>query len=185
MKSMNRWMPSVLAGAILIAGCDRAPTAVPLFAEPATNVSPTAADRVVEESLVDFDGVFFSFACSADGEPLDSHDGELVRMQGKVYEKYTTRRDAMGGYHITLQRMPVGLRGIGETSGEEFRAIERQHATYNQMLAGATGAWRAELKLTGKETGRVFWLVTSGNYRLTADGDVVVERDKQTVVCRK
>ena len=185
MKSMNRWMPAVLAGAILIAGCDRTPTDVPLFPEPATNVSASAADRTVEESLVDFDGVYFSFACSADGEPLDSHEGELVRMHGQMYEKYTTRRDAMGGYHITLQRMPVGLGGIGETSGEAFRAIERQHATYNQKLSGATGAWRAELKLTGKDTGRTFWLVSSGNYRLYADGGVVVEREKQTVECKK
>ena len=183
MKPVNRWMPAVLAGAMLIA-CDRAPTDAPLFTAPATNATAAAADRIVEESLIDYDGVFFSFACSADGEPLESHEGELVRMQGHVYEKFTTRRDAMGGYHITLQRMPVELKGTGETSGEEFRAIERQHATYSQKLTGFNGAWRAELKLTGKETKRTFWMVSTGNYRLTAEDEVVVERDKQTIRCK-
>lgn len=184
MKSLTRLMPAVVAGAIMLTGCDRAPTDVPMFVDAASNIAVAAPDHTVEESLTDFDGVYFSFACSVDGEPLEDSDGELVRMQGKLYEKYTTRRDAMGGYHITRQTMPVGLTGTGETSGEEFRAVEQEHATYNQTQAGFNGAWRAELKLTGKDTGRTFWLVFSGNYRLSADGNLVVERGEQTVVCR-
>lgn len=184
MKYLTRLMPAVVAGAIMLTGCDRAPTDIPMIVDAASNIAVAAPDHTVEESLIDFDGLYFSFSCSPDGEPLEYHEGELVRMQGKLYEKFTTRRDAMGGYHITFQSMPVGLFGIGETSGEEFRAVEQEHATYNQTQAGFNGAWRAELKLTGKDTGRTFWLVFSGNYRLSADGELVVVRDEQTVVCR-
>jgi hypothetical protein len=184
MKFMTRWMPALVAGAMMLTGCNTDSTVAPLLPQVESSVFASAAEHTVEERLTDFDGVFFSFACSADGVPIDPEEGELVRMQGQLYQKHTTRRDAQGGFHITLQSMPVGLVGFGVTSGEEFRVIEREHASYNQTKAGYNGAWRAELKMTGQDTKRTFWLVFSGNYRLSAEGDLVVERESQTVVCR-
>lgn len=182
MPSITRTLGALLAGVLSVAACDTAPTAAPIAAA-RPNVASASAHEV-EESLISLDGVHFSFACSVDGEPIDPEQGELVAMQGQIYEKFTTRRDAMGGYHVTLQVMPVGLSGVGVTSGETFRAIEREQAAYNQTQAGFNGAWRSELKLTGTETGRVLWLVSTGTYRLSAEGDLVVEREALTTRCR-
>jgi hypothetical protein len=183
MQTRIHWLPALLIGAVFVTACDRAPTDVPPF-DASSLVARSAAEHSVEESLTDFDGVYVAFACSAEGEALEPHEGELVRMHGQLYQKYAVRRDAVGGFHVTFQTMPVGLGGVGETSGEEFRAVERQHATYNQTASGYTGAWRSEQKLTGKESGRVFWLLVTGTYRLSADGGVVVDRERHTVECR-
>jgi hypothetical protein len=80
--------------------------------------------------------------------------------------------------------MPVGLRGVGVDSGEEFRVTERDHAVSNQHRAGGTGTYRQVLKLVGKDTQRTFWLVFSGYYMISKDGSVTVTRDKERIVCR-
>lgn len=184
MQIWMHWLPALLIAAVFVTACDRVPTDLPLLVDASSHLARSAAEHVVEESLTDLDGVYVAFSCSAEGEALEPHEGELVRLHGQLYQKSAVRRDAAGGFHVTFQTMPVGLGGIGETSGEEFRAVERQHATYNQMASGYTGAWRSEQKLTGKETGRVFWLVVSGTYRLSADGAVVVDRERQIIACR-
>jgi hypothetical protein len=184
MKSLIHMLPVMLAGALIMTACDRSPTASPMLLQDEMFVARSAADHEVEESLTDMDGVFFTFACSPEGQPLEQDEGELVRMQGHIYQKYTVRRDAQDGFHITFQTMPVGLAGTGVTSGEPFRVVEREHGTHNQTQAGLNGAWRSELKLTGKDTGRTFWLVFSGNYRVSSDGGIIVDRDRQTVSCK-
>ena len=180
-----RWIPAALAGAVLITACADAPTASRSIDRP--TASPTASsspEHSVEEALYDMDGSSYRFACTADGEPAEEDEGELVRMHGQIYEKYATRHDANGGVHLTIQTMPVGLGGIGEESGEAFRVKEQQHAAYSARLSGLTGAWRSELKLTGLETGRTFFMVVRGNYRVSMEGTVVVERVSTSISCK-
>jgi hypothetical protein len=170
-------------GGLALAACESVPTDIEA---PMTNAqfSGAAAERTVDESLYDLTGVYFAFSCSAEGESLPDHEGELVLMEGQIYERMTLLQDAVGEYHYTLHTMPVGLRGIGVTSGEEFRVIERDHAVANQRLAAGNGSYRQELKMVGRETRRTFWMVASGFYRISANGDVLVERDTLRTECK-
>jgi len=80
--------------------------------------------------------------------------------------------------------MPVGLRGTGEWSGEEFRVSEENRGVANQRLAGGAGTYRQELKMVGRDTHRTFWLVATGGYIVSADGDLIVSRSALSVDCR-
>ena len=86
----------------------------------------SAAQRTVEESLYDLSDSVFRFACSDDGEPLPIDEGEAVRLEGNIFERLSVLYDGAGGLHYTLDTMPVGMRGVGLTSGEEFRVSEKQ-----------------------------------------------------------
>jgi len=185
MQIRTRPTPALVAALLLATvACADQPITAPLPALAAAPASAAIPDHEIEEVLYDFDGVHVPFGCSDDGAPLEPGEGELVRLRGQLYEKYAVRRDANGGVHVTIQTMPVGMGGTGETSGEEFRVKEQGHATYGQTHAGSNGSWRETLTLAGRETGRTFALVVSGNYRLSADGDVVAERDGYTVTCK-
>ena len=142
------------------------------------------AERTLEESLYDMSDSAFVFACSADGEPLPEDEGELVDLHGQIYERFSLIRDATGEYHYSLSTMPVGLEGVGATSGEEFRVSENSRTIANQRLAGGTGSYKQELRMVGRDTHRSFWLVTKGNYTIAADGEFIVTRQVHQVHCR-
>ena len=72
--------------------------------------SSAAAERVLQETLYDVTGSYYLFACSPDGEVLPIEDGELVRVEGKIYERLSVVIDGAGGGHYSVNIMPIGLR---------------------------------------------------------------------------
>jgi hypothetical protein len=166
----------------LIAGCERAPYE-PTDLQPAPQFSG-GAERTVYEALYDLTDSHFIFACSPEGDVLPIDQGEEVRIEGKIFERVVFTVNGAGGYHFTYHTMPVGLRGTGLTSGEEFRVIERDHGVGNQRLEANGGQYKQLFKMIGRDTGRTFWMVFSGNYRISADGEVTRTRDKETVQCK-
>jgi hypothetical protein len=180
-KKESIMKPSVRALAIL-AGCTVVLSAGALGAsqEQASN----GAERIVFEALYDQSDSFYSFACSADGEPVPETDGELIDMEGYIFDRLVFLIDGTNEYHYRMSTMPVGLRGIGVTSGEEFRVKEVDHATGNQQVAGGTGSYRGQLKMVGQNTHRTFWLMYGGHYNIAPDGTVRVSRDRLSTECR-
>jgi hypothetical protein len=128
----------------------------------------SGSERTLVETLYDRSGSIFMFACTADGEPLPIDEGEPVAIEGQVFERLMFVTDAAGGLHYTLKTMPVGLRGVGLISGEEFRVVENQKQMSNQKID----------KLTG-----TFWLAFNGNYSISADGVVKSERNVERILC--
>ena len=184
MKHAIRWIPILAAISILAAACDRTQTDFVAPSAPANALFSQSAERVVQESLYDLTDSYFAFSCSAAGERLPIGDGELVRIEGKIFERIVYLIDGGEGMHFQLNTMPVGLRGTGETSGEEFRIKETERAGANSTLAGGSGSYRQELKMVGKETGRTFWMIFSGRYRIDGNGDVQLTREKERVECK-
>jgi hypothetical protein len=178
MRIMTRRIPGLLLAALGMLACDGFPTDI--------SVEPrfSAAERSVYESLYDMAGSYFVFACSPAGDPLPIDQGELVLMEGKIFERITLLQKGNGEYQYKEHTMPVGLRGVGVDSGEEFRVTERDQLVSNQLLAGGSGMYRQELKLVGTETQRTFWMVTSGFYHINSDGEATVVRNKERIVCR-
>lgn len=142
------------------------------------------AERTVFEALYDQSDSFYAFACSEDGEVIPEDDAELIDMEGQIYERLVFLIDGTGEYHYQMHSMPVGLRGIGVTSGEEFRVIEADHRSGSQRSAGGTGSFHGHLKMTGKDTHRTFWLRFGGHYNVAPDGTVKVSRDILSSECR-
>jgi len=141
-------------------------------------------ERTVQEALYDFSDSFYTFACSDNGELLPDTDGERIDLEGYLYERITYQTDAAEGVHFRLNTMPVGLRGVGVDSGEEFRIRESEFFVASQRLTGNVGSFRQEVKLTGQDTHRTYSLVSRGHYVIGADGTIKVSRESLERECR-
>lgn len=142
------------------------------------------AERTVFEALYDQSDSFYVFPCSEDGEVIPETDGELIDIEGQIYERLVFLIDGTNEYHYQMRIMPVGLRGVGVTSGEEFRITEADQRTGSQRLAGGTGSFRGHLKMIGKDTHRTFWMTYGGHYNIAPDGTVKVSREDLRTECR-
>ena len=178
MKLISSRMAGLIVGVATIAACENVPMDV--------DVEPrfSASDRVLVESLYDLTGSYFVFACTEQGDPLPVDQGELVQLEGKVFERLFLIDKGDAGFLYTLHTMPVGLRGVGVDSSEEFRVTERGHFMGNSHLAGGNGTYRQELKLVGTATHRTFWVVYNGYYHVSKDGTAELTRDNQRIVCK-
>jgi hypothetical protein len=146
--------------------------------------SANGAERTVLESLFDLTGSYYSFPCTADGELLPITDGELLLMEGQIYERWSTVLDGAGEYHTNINVMPVGLRGTSVETGEEFRVSEENRTIANQRVEGGSGAFRQVIKMVGKDTHRQFHLVAAGNYNISSGGIIINDRFVYREECR-
>lgn len=158
MRSATRTIVTLAASVLFLTGCGRLPVQ-PSDASPpqamAGHTAASPAERTVTESLYDMTDVLFNFRCSDQGEVLDDHEGELVRLEGKVFARFTVLRDGAGSFHVTWHTMPIGLGGTGVTSGEAFRVTEREQGGSNQTLMGLSGrSWCVPVGAVQRVRGR-------------------------------
>jgi hypothetical protein len=166
---------------VALAACDgsatpTAPAASAAEAPARALASADGADRIVEENVYDLTGTLVAVWCD------DSTRSELIELEGQVYERFTVQYNAGNGLHAFYHTMPIGLRGIGTESGEEFRVKEQDHGSFHQAM-GLAGTYRQVIKLDSRTSKRTFSLVVRGHYTINANWDVVVEREKVTTVC--
>ena len=141
------------------------------------------AERVLTQTLYDLSEGTFVFGCSAGGELLPEGEGEPLILEGHILERFSLVTDPAGGVHYAVKTRPLNVRGIGETSGEDFRITESVHFVGNERLEGVTLSYRQNFKLVGNETHRAFWVVASGHYLILADGTIRLHRDDVRVEC--
>ena len=146
--------------------------------------SGNGAERTVFESFYDRSDSLYSFPCTADGELVPFEDGEMIQMEGQVYERWSTVIDGAGKYHTNINVMPLGLRGTSVETGEEFRVSEENRTMANQRLEGGSGMFRQVIKMVGTDTHRQFRLVAAGNYSVSKDGIVISDRFVFVEDCR-
>jgi len=181
MKPYRR-QAALLAASILLAACGDTPAQPSehrLQASPLARAAAGSTQRTVEERLIDMGDI-------PNHTRIDCEDGrasELVRLEGHIYERTIYQVNAAGTYHVTRHTMPIGLRGVGATSGEEYRVREADHGTHTQRATGATGSFRQTLRLVGRDSGRRFLLVFSGHYAVNANGELVVDRSALRLEC--
>lgn len=175
-----------VATALFGTACADATTQPPAaVALPTPALAADGVERWTERRVVDLSDSYYVLACSADGQPLeDPEDGELIRMEGVVAVRETLVRDAAGNTHLRWHAIGMGVRGVGVTSGEEFRGREVDHGTYNSQLAGAGGQYHSTRELVGRDSGRRFTMVVTGHYRFAADGSLLVDRHEVETRCR-
>ena len=176
MQSLRRIL-AVTSSAVALTACQEVPTEV------AMEDVRFASERTVEEALYDLTDSHFAFSCDENGNALELGEGELIRIEGQIFERAMLVRDATGEFHFSLHTMPVNLSGVGVDSGEHFRIVERDKVVASQHGEGNSGSYNSTLKMRG-ETGRTFWMRFSGSYRIGNDGELVRERNSETIVCR-
>jgi len=174
-------LPMLAAFASLLAACDRGPTAPGEAAAERAALAASAsgsAERVVKEYLYDMSDSFTQVECP------DGTQSELVALEGKIYESFALVWDAAGGVHVRFGTMPVGLRGVGVTTGQEYRVFERDHFTGNQLMTGNVGSYRESFGLVAKQGGPSFVVSIKGNYKVLPTNEFVVERERVSVECK-
>lgn len=179
MMNMVHTLTIAAAGSLLLGACEGVPTAAP-----EVEARFAGVERTVHEVLYEMKDSNFAFGCSADGEVLPPGEGELVAMEGQIYERTVLLQSANGEHHFSVHTMPVDLRGFGVDSGEEFRVSEREHTVANTLMGSGSASYRSELKMVGTETQRTFWMVFNGVIRFGFDGELQVYRDEGRIECR-
>jgi len=165
----------------VLAACDASgtPTAPAALAAIPTAAQSSAggAERWVDERLFDVTGSLFGVECA------DGRVSELVELEGQIFERFTVVANPAGGFHAVYRTMPIGLRGTGAESGEEFRVKVQDHGSFGQTTMGLVGTYRQVLKLVGQTSDREFSLIVKGHYTINANGEIVVEREKLAADC--
>jgi hypothetical protein len=106
-------------------------------------------------------------------------------MEGQLFTRYTITRDASGGIHALTQSMPIGLRGIGLTSGAEYKITEREHGTFNQGAMGQTAStYKIFLNASAPSIHVRARLVAGGTFVVNANGQIVFERPVLRADCQ-
>ena len=158
---------------VALGACDRAPTSPARVVSAAAALNATDAngvERRVEERLSDFTGSLVAYPCG-DGYT------EQILLEGQVFTRYTVTWSASGGVHSLTQSMPVGLRGVGLTSGAEYKITEREHGTFNQGAMGQTAStYKSFLNFSAPSIHARGRLVLGGTFVVNANGEVVFER---------
>ena len=173
---------SLLSTLVVLAACDAtdsptAPSATPIHPQLASASQSGGSERTVDENLYDLAGSLTEIVCD------NGQASEPVELEGQIYERFTVLFTPSGVFQAGYHTMPVGLRGVGTISGEEYRVTERDHGSFTQTLMGATGSYRQVISLVGRTSRRSFSLVVRGHYTITANGDIVVEREKAIFTC--
>jgi hypothetical protein len=180
MKRIARSL-SFLAVVTVLAACDASPLEPSVTSDSPRSASLSqgnGAERFVDEALYDLSDIFAGFECA------DGTVSELIELEGQIYERWSAVFNPAGGYHATLHTMPIGLRGIGTESGEEYRVKEQFHVTVSQSPMGMTGTFRSKVSLVGGVPKQTFELTIKGHWTMNANGEWVVERDTLSGVCR-
>ena len=167
---------SLVAVVLIAAACDSSdknPTG-PLPASAQLNSG--GADRYIDERFYDLSDSYTAIECN------DGRASELVALQGQIFERFTFQYNPGGNVHVSVHTMPVGVKGVGAESGEEYRVKEQESAVYNSQM-GAVGSYRQILKLVNLESRLKYSLVGGGHYTINANGEISVERDKLILKC--
>jgi hypothetical protein len=165
--------------AVSVAACDAQPTqpAPSPIALPTSIAS--SVERTVESYVSSFDDVFTQFICE------DGTTSELVALEGQLFTRNTVTLNPAGTYHITSHSMPIGLRGVGVETGQEYRVKEQEHMSVRQAEIGYSGTLRDVFVLIGRQSKETYKLVTISHYVVTPQGKVVIERQKERWECGK
>jgi hypothetical protein len=183
-----RRLAAALVTIVLAGACDRAPTA-PAAAAPAALASfddalvlaadGQGAEREVREELFDLEGSLVSYPCGLDGGYT-----EQIALTGKVFMRLQTVDVPGGGFHVVVHSMPVGLSGVGLTSGATYRVVEREHIAFQSTPMATTSSYQSTLRFSAPEIGVHGRLVIGGRFTVDANGELVVERPILRGECR-
>ena len=166
--------------------CDQAPTdPTPVHSSTFVQSAPTAPSlaangggvwREVTEDLYDFSDVVVSFPCG-DGFTED------IQMHGQLFWRSTVTENGAGGLHTSLHTMPIGMGGVGLTTGAEYRIAQTESSIFNTSAMGETGFYQHSLRVSAPELRLQLRLVIGGRFTTNANGQVVVERPILRAAC--
>ena len=168
---------SLVAALLAVAACDRSDNSPTGPLPAASQLNASGADRYVEEHFYDLTDSYTAIECE------NGQASELIKLEGQIFERFVFQFNPGGSVHVSIHTMPVGVKGVGADSGEEYRVKEQEHASYNNSVMGGVGNYRQTVKIVGRTSGARYTLVGRGHYTVNANGELTAVRDTLELQC--
>jgi hypothetical protein len=121
---------------------------------------------------------FFTWVpCAADGA------GEYVIISGILHDMYHFTMDDTGGYHLVLHSQPMGVKGVGETTGDIYQGTGVYQDVYNGVV-GETGTLIDVYQMIGQGPGNNFKVHETLHVTVNANGELITDIANFTVECK-
>lgn len=169
-----------LAAAVLLLGaCADATTAPSPVAAPSLDRDNGAIRSTVTWVDEIWEGRIEQFTCQ------DGRQSEPVQLSGAIAERHAFMLTPSGRTLHVESSMPVGVKGVGLVTGQEYRVVDRSHVTarYDENDAGG-GAMHETLLLRGLETGETYAITYLVQWRMGGPGEILVNRWIEKETCR-
>ena len=79
--------------------------------------------------------------------------------------------------------MPIGMGGVGLTTGADYRIAQTESSVFNTAM-GEAGYYQHSLRVSAPELRLQLRLVIGGRFTTNANGEVVVERPILRADCK-
>lgn len=137
----------------------------PLQADVTTNIrEPLAMDVFVP--------------CAAGGA------GEVVSLTGTLHLLIRATTDNTGGVHVGVHSQPVGVSGVGQTTGDTYRGTGVTQDEFNGRVdVGAEDTFVNNFRVIGQGPGNNFTVHQTIHITITANGDVGAVVDNTKISC--
>ena len=160
-----------------LAGCEAAPTETSADASPVQD-SPTfvrAITATINQKIPFELAVFIS--CAAGGA------GEVVDLSGTLHDLFHL---TINGKRFVLKThdQPQGVSGVGETTGDVYRATGVTQDITTSGIVGNTETFINNFKIIGPKAGNNFLVHENFHVTVNANGTITVVRDHLTVTCK-
>ena len=140
----------------------------------------SAFAQATSEKL-DFDEMLYN-PCANDGA------GEYIHFTGTLHAVTSIQQDNNGCYHVTFMYNPMGLKGVGETTGDTYRGVGNTKYNYQDYtFCGEecvyTMTYTNNQHYINSSTGNSYWLhevikVTFDVCNETADYQIQISTER-------
>ena len=142
----------------------------------AAAIAPTAGARAAEVTINTV--VPISFVVDACGEP--------VLVQGALHVLIHITQDAAGGSIFKVHFQPMGITGVGLTTGTQFQGtgVTQETDTNNGPGGQLEGTFVNNFRIISHGTTPNFDVHENGHFTVNDKGELTVVHDNASVECR-
>ena len=134
------------------------------------------AEAAVEtNTAIPYNGQAF-VPCAAAGA------GEVVDLTGPLHVLMSATNDAAGGVHITVHSQPMGITGIGETTGDSYQGTGVTRTDLNAGV-GQTITFVNNFRIIGHGPGNNFQVHQLLHITINASGTATLIADHVGIDC--
>jgi hypothetical protein len=116
----------------------------------------------------------------------DGGSGEYLDLSGSLHDMLAMTLDSDGTLHVKIHDNPQGVIGVGETTGDEYRATGVTDYEYNVSYFKPGGQFTVvnNFRMIGPGPGNNLLVHENTHYTFNADGTLTATVDNFSIECR-
>ena len=175
-----RWqIPLVVVLALFVAvSCDQQPVA------PQVNEVSAAESGALFSATTTTSNIRIPISDAGDVPCADGGAGEVVLLTGTLHILSHTTTDNRGGLHIKMHFQPQGIIGVGQSTGDTYRANGVSQWTTNVLGLPFTDTFVNNFLMIGPGRDNNLMVHEILHVTINANGEVTVVVDNSWVECK-